>query len=119
MSSLLRGPATLASQLIGSARAFVGAFVFVAGLVATGAFLSFSDHWLALFSAALSAVTFLMVFLLQYRENRDTVAIQIKLNELLRAVEGAQEQELLGLEHLAEDEQEHVSRMLREKVKEQ
>jgi low affinity Fe/Cu permease len=98
------------------ARAFAIALVLVAGLLAAGGFFGYSDHWLAMFSAVLSAVTFLPVFLPQYRENRDTVAVQLKLNELLRAVEGAREQEFLDLEDRAEEEQEHASREPRERV---
>jgi len=82
----------------------------VVGLVALGLRFGFSDRWLAGVSAALSVVTFLLVFLLQYRENRDTAAIQLKLNELLRAVEGAREHEFADLEHMAEQEQEDLSR---------
>ncbi len=110
--------AAFASQLVGSSRAFILAIVFVTGLVATGAFFGFTDRWLALLSAGLSVVTFLLVFLLQYRENRDTAAIQLKLNELLRAVEGAREKEFVDLEHKAEEEQEHVLHKLRDRVRE-
>jgi low affinity Fe/Cu permease len=116
MQEWIRTLARLTALVVGSARAFMIAGVLLLGMVATGALLGYNDRWLALFSATLSAVTFLLVFLLQYRENRDTAAIQLKLNELLRAVEGAREDEFLDVEHLAEDEQENVSRKLREQV---
>ena len=108
--------ARLAALAVGSARALIVAGVVLAVLIATGALFGFSDHWLGLFSAALSAVTFLMVVLLQYRERRDTAAIQLKLNELLIAVEGAHVEELVDVEHLAEEEQKDVSRKLHERV---
>lgn len=118
MQELIRHGARIAAILVGSASAFVIAAVLLAGMVGMGALFGYTDHWLALFSASLSAVTFLMVFLLQYRENRDTAAIQLKLNELLRAVEGARDDEFLDLEHLAEEEQEDVARKLHEEVHE-
>ena len=116
MRPLFQQVAALAAQLAGTARAFVLAAALLAVLLASGAFLGYSDHWLSLFSAALSAVTFLLVFLLQYRETRDTVAIQLKLNELLRALEGAREQEFLDLEHQDEEHQAHLSREMRRRV---
>jgi len=110
IQSLLHRVAGRTSLLIGSASSASLAFILVVGLVALGLRFGFSDRWLAGVSAALSVVTFLLVFLLQYRENRDTAAIQLKLNELLRAVEGAREHEFADLEHMAEQEQEDLSR---------
>ena len=116
MRPLFQQVASLAAVLAGTARAFVIAVALLAILVGTGALLGYSDHWLSLFSAVLSAVTFLLVFLLQYRETRDTVAIQLKLNELLRAVEGAREHEFLDLEERDEEHQAQLSRELRRRV---
>jgi low affinity Fe/Cu permease len=113
---LFRHLARLTAILVGSTSAFAIATGLLLAMAATGVLSGYTDHWLAIFSAVLSAVTFLMVFLLQYRENRDTAAIQLKLNELLRAVEGARPDEFLDLEHRAEEEQEHVSRKLRDEV---
>jgi low affinity Fe/Cu permease len=57
--------------------------------IATGPLFRFSDTWQLVVNTATSVVTFLMVFLIQHTQNRDTRAIQLKLAELLRAVEGA------------------------------
>ena len=108
--------AAAVALLVGSARAFVLATALVLVLVGTGVLFGYSDHWLALFSTVLSTITFLLVFLLQYRETRDTVAIQLKLNELLRAVEGAREHAFLDLEHRDEEQQADLSREFRRKV---
>jgi low affinity Fe/Cu permease len=116
MRRLFRQIATAVALLAGTARAFVLATALVVVLIATGELFGYSDHWLALFSAVLSTITFLLVFLLQYRETRDTVAIQLKLNELLRVVEGAREHEFLDLEHRDEEHQAHVMHELRRTV---
>lgn len=115
MRAHVRSIALVTSTFVGTRYAFVVALSIVLGLAGAGAWFGYSDRWLAVVSAGLSAVTFLLVFLLQYRESRDTAAIQLKLNELLRAVEGAREHKFLDLEHLAEEEQEHVSRELRDR----
>ena len=62
--------------------------VIVVWLVA-GPIARFSDTWLLLMGTATSIVAFLMVFLIQHTQNRDAVAVHLKLNEMLRAVEGA------------------------------
>jgi low affinity Fe/Cu permease len=116
LHELFRRFARSMAILAGSTSAFVIAAALLLALLAAGSVMGYTDHWLALFSAVLSAVTFLMVFLLEYQESRDTAAIQLKLNELLRAVEGARPDRFLDLEHRAEDEQEDVSRKLREEV---
>ncbi len=69
----------------------------------TGPFFHFSDTWQLVINTGTTIVTFLMVFLIQNTQNRDSVAMQIKLDELLRAVEGAHTA-LADLEDLTEEE---------------
>src|SRR5947209_2633773 len=63
----------------------------------TGPLFGFSDTWQLVINTATTIITFLMVFLIQDTQNRDAMAIQVKLDELIRAVEGAHNQ-LINLE---------------------
>jgi low affinity Fe/Cu permease len=91
------------SQASGSGVAFCIAASLVLTWAVTGALFDYSDTWQLMMNTCSSIITLLMVFLIQNTLNRDSTALQIKLDELLRALEGAQNA-MIGLEHL-DDEQ--------------
>ena len=89
------------------------AFLLAAGLIVvwlvTGPMFHFSDTWQLVINTATTVITFLMVFLIQNTQNRDSEAVQVKLDELLRATEGAHNA-LLDLEELEQHELDSVRR---------
>jgi len=72
--------------VLGSAWAFVGAVIVILVWVLSGPTFHFSDTWQLVIDTATTVVTFLMVFLIQNTQNRDTKAIHLKLDEMIRAL---------------------------------
>jgi low affinity Fe/Cu permease len=87
----------------GSTAAFGLACATIVMWGATGPLFHFSDTWQLVINTGTTIVTFLMVFLIQRSQNKDSLAIQLKLNELVAAVEGASNR-LIDVEDLSEEE---------------
>jgi low affinity Fe/Cu permease len=91
------------AQQCGRASTFVLACVIIVVWAVTGPLFHYSDTWQLIINTGTTIVTFLMVFLMQNTQNRDTASIQLKLDELIRANENARNA-MLSLEDLTEEQ---------------
>jgi low affinity Fe/Cu permease len=103
ISAALSRSAHWAAWHSGRAYTFILACLIIVVWAATGPLFGYSDTWQLIINTGTTIVTFLMVFLLQNTQTRDTGAIQLKLDELIRANEKARNA-MLDLEHLSEEQ---------------
>jgi low affinity Fe/Cu permease len=99
----------------GSTPALVAAVSLIVVWLATGPLFGFSDTWQLVMNTATSIITFLMVFLIQRSQNKDALALQLKLNELVAAMQGASNR-LIDVESLSEKELDTLHRHYRRLV---
>ncbi len=118
MNELFRKIAHRASLLVGSPMAFAGAVVIVFLWALSGKYFDYSDTWQLVINTGTTILTFLMVFLVQNTQNRDGKAMQLKLDELIRAHKASRNL-LIDLENLSDEEMDRLHaqfQLMREKA---
>lgn len=95
--------ASKASKIVGSSYAFITALSLVIIWAVCGPFFDFSETWQLVINTGTTIITFLMVFLIQKSQNKDSLAIQLKLNELV-ASSGQSSNRLVDIESMTEEE---------------
>jgi low affinity Fe/Cu permease len=99
----LEGFSTTVTRWTGGSLAFALAFAVIVIWGVTGPLFDFADTWQLVINTGTTIVTFLMVFLIQRSQNKESMAVQLKLNELVAAMDGASNR-LIDIEDLSEDE---------------
>ena len=103
MNEFFRKFASVTSDVVGSSWAFILAVLIIVVWAVTGPAFGYSDTWQLVINTGTTIITFLMVFLIQNTQNRDAKAIHLKLDELLRASEGARTS-MANLENMPDEE---------------
>jgi low affinity Fe/Cu permease len=105
------------ARFAGKPAAFLIATIAVIVWAATGPLFGYSDTWQLVINTSTTIITFLMVFLIQHTQNRDTLALQVKLAELIIAMHGA-ENKVATVEDLSEEELEGLHETYRSRAEE-
>lgn len=95
--------ASRVTKATGSSAAFTIAFMTIIIWAITGPIFDYSETWQLIINTGTTIITFLMVFLIQKAQNKDSMSVQLKLNELIAATKGASNR-LVSVENLTEDE---------------
>src|SRR5678815_4649614 len=95
--------ATRCSQVAGSRLTFLTAVLLIIVWAVTGPFFHYSDAWQLVVNTATTIITFLMVFLIQSAQNRDSHALHLKLDEVIRSLRGANNR-MIDIEKLSDEE---------------
>ena len=103
LSQMLERLSQKATQATGTSQAFILALLVIVVWLVTGPLFNFSDTWQLVINTGTTIITFLMVFLIQRSQNKDALAIHIKLNEIVAALEGASNR-IIDVEDLTEQE---------------
>jgi len=103
MSESFRKFASRVSYYVGTPRAFIIALIFIIIWALTGPIFGFSNTWQLVINTFTTITTFLIVFLIQNTQNRDSKAIHIKLDELINSIKGARNQ-LVNIEEVSDEE---------------
>ena len=101
-----------ASCLLGTPLAFAAACAVVVGWVITGPLFGYSDTWQLVINTGTTIVTFLMVFLVQHTQNRDSRALHLKLDEVLRSLDTARNK-LMDIENCSDEELNRIERQFK------
>src|SRR5687767_1492143 len=115
MNEFFRKFAHKIADAIGTPVAFGAAALIIVVWAVTGPLFNFSDTWQLVINTGTTIVTFLMVFLIQRTQNKDALAIHLKLNEIVAALEGASNR-LIDVEDLTEEEIETLHKHYRRLV---
>jgi low affinity Fe/Cu permease len=102
-----------ASNAVGSPWAFIIALTLIAAWAISGPLLGFSDTWQLAINTTTTIVTFLMVFLIQNQQNRDSKAMELKLDEIIRSARSARDT-LIDIEELSDEELEKLEEDFRQ-----
>src|SRR5882762_2061135 len=103
LSQVLERFSRTATEATGTSTAFILALLVIIVWLASGPLFNFSDTWQLVINTGTTIVTFLMVFLIQRSQNKDALAIHLKLNEIVAALDGASNR-LIDVEDLTEEE---------------
>lgn len=108
--------AQFASSIVGSPQGFSIAFLLILTWAAVGPVFNFSSEWQMIVNTGTTIVTFLLAFLIQYGQNRDSRSLHLKMDELIRAVSGARNQ-MIDADKAPDPELDSIEAELRDAAK--